>query len=72
VVFNKADHTDLQKEAETIVHEMIKLHAPIHGFVVAATDRKLIYAQGRALSLGSRLSFPKPLPFFPAIPTEHR
>jgi probable selenium-dependent hydroxylase accessory protein YqeC len=72
VVFNKADHTDMEKEAETIVHEMIQLHAPVHGFIVAAKDKKLVYAQGRALSLGSRLSSPKPLAFLPAILPERR
>jgi hypothetical protein len=47
VVFNKADHTDQEQEARMTVQELIQMQAPIHGFIIAATTNRCIYASGR-------------------------
>jgi len=46
VLFNKADHTDQEQEARMTVQELIQMQAPIHGFIIAATNNRSIYAQG--------------------------
>ena len=46
VVFNKADHADRDKEARMTVHELLKMQAPIHSFIIAAADKRCIYASG--------------------------
>ncbi len=51
-VFNKADHTDREQEARIAIQELLQLGAPIHGFIIAATNKKCIYAEGPGPSLG--------------------
>jgi len=50
-VFNKADHTDREQEARIAIQELLQLGAPIHGFIIAATNKKCIYAEGPGPSL---------------------
>jgi probable selenium-dependent hydroxylase accessory protein YqeC len=45
VILNKADHGDREKEAERTVHELIEMQAPIHGLIIAATDKNYISAE---------------------------
>jgi probable selenium-dependent hydroxylase accessory protein YqeC len=45
VVFNKADHTDLEKEAQMIVHQLRQMKSPVNGLIIAATDKGYIYAE---------------------------
>jgi probable selenium-dependent hydroxylase accessory protein YqeC len=45
VVFNKADHPDREKEARMTVHELIEMQAPLHGLIIAATDKNYISAE---------------------------
>ncbi len=51
-VLNKADHTDREQEARIAIQELLQLGAPIHGFIIAATNKKCIYAEGPGPSLG--------------------
>ena len=45
VVFNKADHADRVKEARITVHELIEMQPPISGLIIAAADRRHLYAK---------------------------
>ena len=45
VIFNKADHTDRQKEAKITVNELIERQPPVNGLIIAATDNGYVYAE---------------------------
>ena len=45
VVFNKADHADRVKEARITVHELIEMQPPISGLIIAAANRRHLYAE---------------------------
>lgn len=45
VVFNKADHAGLEKEARITVHELIEMQSPVNGLIIAAADKGNIYAE---------------------------
>jgi len=52
VVFNKADRTDREQGAKIAIQELLQLGAPIHGFIIATTNKKCIYAEGLVPSPG--------------------
>ena len=45
VVFNKADHAELEKEAQITVHQLRGMKSPVNGLIIAATDKGYIYAE---------------------------
>ena len=45
VVFNKADHADLEKEAQMTVYQLREMKSPVNGLIIAATDKGYIYAE---------------------------
>jgi probable selenium-dependent hydroxylase accessory protein YqeC len=45
VIFNKADHTDREKEAKLAFNELMEMHAPISGLIIATADKGNIYAE---------------------------
>ncbi|HYA15000.1 MAG TPA: selenium cofactor biosynthesis protein YqeC [Syntrophales bacterium] len=45
VVLNKADQPDREKEAKMTIRELIKMNSPINGLIIAATDKRYIYAE---------------------------
>jgi len=45
VVLNKADHPDREKEAKMTIHELMEMKSDVNGLIIAATDKRYIYAE---------------------------
>ena len=45
VVLNKADHPDLEKEAQMTVHQLREMNSPVDGLIIAATEKGYIYSE---------------------------
>jgi len=45
VVFNKADHSGLEEEAQMTVHQLRGMKSSVNGLIIAATDKGYIYAE---------------------------